>query len=77
MMNKIITTNKKAITGTKIESTDMNADVPVSTVETMGFPSPPVVAVDAKRVVPADPEIAAAVPPPGGRRCADRAAATG
>lgn len=57
-------TTKKAITGTKIESTDITSDVPVSKVETTGFAKPPVVAVDANRVVPEEPEIAAAVPPP-------------
>ena len=53
-----------AITGRKIETTDMMTAVPVSTVDTMGLPNPPVVAVDANRVVLADPAIAAAAPPP-------------
>ena len=64
MINKMSITNRKAITGTKIDSTDITIEVPVSTVETIGFPKPPVVAVEANRVVPEEPEIAAAVPPP-------------
>lgn len=59
MITKII-----AKTGMKIESIDMTIDIPVSIVETTGFAIPPVVAVDAKRVVLALPAIVAAVPPP-------------
>ena len=43
---------------------DMTNEVTVSTVETIGFPKPPVAAVDVKRVTLEDPEIVAAVPPP-------------
>lgn len=63
-MIKIITTKTIAIIGTKIESVDMITEVPVSIVETTGFAMPPVVAVEAKRVVPEVPAMAAAVPPP-------------
>tara|TARA_R110000868_G_scaffold411615_2_gene705928 strand:+ start:2838 stop:3137 length:300 start_codon:yes stop_codon:yes gene_type:complete len=59
MITKII-----ARIGIKIESMDMTMEVPVSKVETTGFAKPPVVAVDAKRVVLAVPAMAAAVPPP-------------
>ena len=38
--------------------------VPVSTVETIGLPSPPVVAVEVNRVAAVAELIAAAVPPP-------------
>ena len=50
--------------GKNIETTDITTAVPVSKVETIGFPKPPVVAVDANRVVLDVPAIAAAVPPP-------------
>ena len=60
----MIKTNTKAITGIKIDSTDITTEVPVSIVETTGFAIPPVVAVDAKRVAPELPATAAAVPPP-------------
>lgn len=53
-----------AITGKKIEINDMSIEVPVSTVETTGFPKPAVVTVEVKRVAPEAPDIAAAVPPP-------------
>jgi len=59
-----MSTNTKANKGRKMETTDMIIEVPVSTVETMGFAKPPVVAVDVKRVALDAPEIAAAVPPP-------------
>ena len=39
-------------------------EVPVSTVETIGFAIPPVVTVEVNRVALDVPEIAAAVPPP-------------
>ena len=50
--------------GRNIDITVIIKAVPVSIVETKGFAKPPVVAVDAKRVVVEAPEIAAAVPPP-------------
>jgi hypothetical protein len=50
--------------GRKIEMTDMTIEVPVSMVETKGFAIPPVVAVEANRVVLELPATAAAVPPP-------------
>lgn len=50
--------------GKKMEIRDMNAAVTVSIVDTMGFPRPPVVVVDANLVALEDPEIATAVPPP-------------
>ena len=57
-------TKIKAITGIKIDNTDMTTEVPVSMVETTGFARPPVDAVDANRVAPELPATAAAVPPP-------------
>ena len=48
----------------KIENIDITIDVPVSTVETIGFAIPPVVAVDVKRAALDVPAITAAVPPP-------------
>ena len=50
--------------GRNMEITDIIKAVPVSIVETIGLAKPPVLAVEAKRVVVAVPEIAAAVPPP-------------
>jgi hypothetical protein len=58
-LKKSRTTNSIAITGKNIEKDDISIDVPVSTVEIIGFAIPPVVAVDA--VVPL---ITDAVPPP-------------
>ena len=46
------------------EIMDMAIDVMVSTVDTTGFAIPPVVVVDAKRVIPEELATAAAVPPP-------------
>lgn len=60
----MIATKIMAITGKNIETVDITRDVPVSKLETIGFPKPPVVAVDAKRVVLEVPAMAAAVPPP-------------
>lgn len=57
-------TNTTANTGKKMETTDITVAVPVSTVDTMGFATPPVVAVDANLAVLDEPEMAAAVPPP-------------
>ena len=42
----------------------MKNAVTVSIVETIGFPKPPVVVVEANLVTLEEPEIAAAVPPP-------------
>ena len=60
----MIITNIIATIGKKMETADINVAVPVSKLDTMGFPKPPVVAVDANRVVLDVPAIAAAVPPP-------------
>ncbi len=57
-------TKINARAGMKIENTDMSTEVPVSMVATIGFPIPPVVAVDINRVAPELPATAAAVPPP-------------
>ena len=64
MINTIITTKIKPTIGRKTETIDKSIEVPVSTVETTGFPKPPVVVVDASRVTLDDPAIADAVPPP-------------
>lgn len=64
MINKIIITNIIAKIGRNIETIDITKDVPVSIVETMGLPTPPVVTVDANRVALDVLEIDAAVPPP-------------
>lgn len=45
-------------------ASDIAVAVPVSIVDTTGLASPPVVAVDVKRVVVVAPFIAVAVPPP-------------
>lgn len=50
--------------GIKIEITDMIIAVPVSNVETTGFPNPAVVVVDTSLAALEVPAIAAAVPPP-------------
>ncbi len=57
-------TKTTAKIGAKMEAVVTTKAVPVSTVETMGFANPPVVAVDAKRLVALAPFIAVAVPPP-------------
>ena len=57
-------TKKAAIIGAKIETAETTSAVPVSTVDTTGFAMPPVVAVEANRVVAPAPFIAVAVPPP-------------
>ncbi len=64
MIKNTISTNTKANRGRKMETTDITKEVPVSMVETIGFATPPVVAVDVMRVALEVPEIAAAVPPP-------------
>ena len=56
--------NMAAKTGKKTEITDIINDVPVSSMETTGLAIPPVVTVDAKRVVLDVPATEAAVPPP-------------
>ncbi len=53
-----------ARTGIKIDSADITADVPVSTVATSGLAIPPVVAVEVSRVAEVAPLMAVAVPPP-------------
>lgn len=50
--------------GTNIEAVDTKTAVPVSSVDTIGFAKPPVVAVEASRLVAPAPLIAVAVPPP-------------
>lgn len=50
--------------GEKIDKADSPIAVPVSATETAGFAKPPVVAVEATRVVAAVPFIVAAAPPP-------------
>lgn len=62
--NNMKITKKAAKMGANIEMIDMATDVPVSSAETTGLPKPPVVAVDANRVVLDVPATAAAVPPP-------------
>ncbi len=57
-------TKTAARTGRKIEIIDITIEVPVSIVDTTGLAIPPVVAVDANRVVLDVPATAAAVPPP-------------
>ena len=53
-----------AKSGKKIDSIDMNIDVPVSIVDTIGFANPPVVVVEVSLVTLDEPETTAAVPPP-------------
>ena len=57
-------TKTAAITGTKTAVSETTVAVPVSIVETTGFPRPPVVAVEASLLVAEAPLIAEAVPPP-------------
>lgn len=64
MINTINKTKTKPTIGRKIVTIDVVKAVTVSTVEITGFAIPTVVAVDANRVAPEAPEIAAAVPPP-------------
>lgn len=53
-----------ATIGTTMDNIESTMAVTVSTVDTTGFANPAVVAVEAIRVAPEVPEIAAAVPPP-------------
>ena len=53
-----------AIGGTNMEAVLTATAVPVSTVDTMGFASPPVVAEEANLPVALAPLMAVAVPPP-------------
>ncbi len=53
-----------ARTGKKIETMDITTEVPVSSVETKGFPKPAVETVEPNRVALAELFTAAAVPPP-------------
>ena len=57
-------TRTAAKIGAKIDAVVTTIAIPVSTVETMGLAKPPVVAVDANRLVALAPFIAVAVPPP-------------
>ena len=57
-------TKKAANIGAKIEAVVTKTAVPVSTVETNGFATPPVVTVEANRVEAPAPLMAVAVPPP-------------
>ena len=61
---KINKTIKNAATGKNIDVTETNDAVAVSVVETIGLAKPPVVAVDANRVLAVAVFKAAAVPPP-------------
>lgn len=60
----MIRTNINANAGINKDTIVIIIELPVSIVETMGLPKPPVVAVEAKRVTPELPATAAAVPPP-------------
>ena len=64
MTVRIKITSIAAITGTNIAVSETTVAVPVSIVETTGLPNPPVVAVEARRLVAEAPFIAEAVPPP-------------
>ena len=64
MRKSITRTNTNARIGMNKDTKVITIDVPVSMVETNGLAIPPVVAVDAKRVAPELPAMAAAVPPP-------------
>ena len=64
MTNSTKSTNTKARIGRNMEKMDMTIDVPVSTVDTNGFPKPAVVALDVRRDAPAALFMVAAVPPP-------------
>jgi len=57
-------TKTAASIGVKMEAVLTANAVPVSTVETIGFAIPPVVAVEANRPVALAPFMAVAVPPP-------------
>ena len=60
----MIITRTAAKKGANIEAVVTTIAVPVSSVETTGFANPPVVAVEANRLVAPAPLIAVAVPPP-------------
>ena len=60
----IIITRKIAIAGAITATTATNKEVVVSINETIGFPKPAVVAVDANLPVAEAPLMAVAVPPP-------------
>jgi hypothetical protein len=64
MIIKIMITKIAARIGANIAATLTNAAVPVSIDDTSGLASPPVVAVEATRLVADAPRIALAVPPP-------------
>ena len=63
-MKQMMQTKIIATIGRKIEIIDKKTEVPVSMVETTGFPIPAVVDVDANLVADVVPAMAAAVPPP-------------
>lgn len=63
-MLNTIKTSTKPIIGTKMEKAESVNAVPVSRVETIGLPNPPVVLVDVNLVAADEPAIAVAVPPP-------------
>ena len=50
--------------GKKMDTIVITIEAPVSIMDTTGFATPPVVAVEANLVVAEDPAIAVAVPPP-------------
>ena len=64
MMAKIMITKIAATIGKNIEAVVTTAAVPVSTVETIGLATPPVVAVEVSLPAALAPFIAEAVPPP-------------
>ena len=64
ILNSINKTNIIAIKGINIAKTLITIEDPVSTVETIGFAMPPVVAVEANRAEELEAFIAVAVPPP-------------
>ena len=63
-MTKITMTKIEAITGKKMDAVETTAAVPVSTVETIGLATPPVVAVEVNLPAALAPLMADAVPPP-------------
>ena len=64
MIAKIIITSIAARSGANIDAAETTIAVPVSTVDTMGFATPPVVAVEVNLPAAFAPLIADAVPPP-------------
>ena len=64
MANKINSTRMIAKIGAKRDAVDIMIEVPVSAVDTTGFPIPPVVVVDVSLVADEALFITPAVPPP-------------